>query len=191
VLFLGSGMAPNVQAARYLLDQVWPALQRRGAQHFALTVAGGVCSALAGRALPPGVQLAGVVADPATLYDTHGIVAAPVLSGGGLKIKVAEALGAGAAVVALPLAAEGLEEAVVQGALRVVDGPEAFADALLTLWQQPAAARQQGEAALHWARQRLSPHAAFAPLDALLASCETSRQAAAHGAPAPAGVQGI
>jgi len=178
VLFLGSGMAPNIQAVIFLLDEVWPALQRLGAPAFPLTVAGGVCSALAGRPLPPGVELAGVVADTARLYDTHAIVAAPVLTGGGLKIKVAEALGAGAAVVAMPLAAEGLEDAVNAGALRVVDGPDAFAAALLELLNDASAAVSLGTAALCWSAANLSSKAAYAALNALLTtesgSCDGS-----------------
>jgi glycosyltransferase involved in cell wall biosynthesis len=181
VLFLGSGMAPNQQAAAFLLDEVWPALQRRGLQAIPLTLAGSVCDALRGRVLPPGVVLAGQVPDVGDLYSTHAIVAAPLFAGGGLKIKVAEALGAGAAVLATPLAAEGLRDAVACGALQVADGAEGFAAALLGLLLEPARVAALGEAAARWAAAHLSPEVAFAPLDAFISSLpQPGVPAAAH-----------
>lgn len=55
-----------------------------------------------------GVELAGFLPDLRAAYERSAIVVVPLLSGGGTKLKVLEAMAMGRAVVATPVGAEGI-----------------------------------------------------------------------------------
>jgi glycosyltransferase involved in cell wall biosynthesis len=76
-----------------------------------------------------------------------GVYACPMESGTGMKYKLIEAMAAGAAAVATPLACQGL--AVRDGVeLRIADDDEAFAAALVATLRSPGGL---GEAARRYA----------------------------------------
>jgi glycosyltransferase involved in cell wall biosynthesis len=87
--------------------------------------------------------------------DRAAVVAAPLASGGGMRVKVLEALAAGKAVVASPLAAEGLGGAPLLRA----DGDEETAEAISGLIDDrdrraALAARAREWALVHLGRER-------------------------------------
>lgn len=88
--------------------------------------------ALEGRALPPGVEPLGWCDDLATFWAAADVVLVPLRVGGGIKVKVLEALRAGALTVTTPIGAEGLPAAARDALLIAADGP-AFVDAALQL----------------------------------------------------------
>ena len=84
-----------------------------------------------------GVEVTGWVEDVTPYVDAAAVVAAPLSLGGGMRIKILEALVAGKAVVATTRAAEGLH--VLEGEHIVLrDEDEAFADAIAELLSNPA-----------------------------------------------------
>ncbi len=99
---------PNVDAAIRLAGRIFPRL-RQGRQELTL--------ALVGHDPPPAVRsLAGAgvdvqadVPDVLPYLDRACVVVVPLSSGGGMRVKVIEAVAAGKAIVASPMAAEGLE----------------------------------------------------------------------------------
>jgi glycosyltransferase involved in cell wall biosynthesis len=110
VLFVGNFRhTPNVDAATRLVFEIWPRVR---AQH-----ADAVLS-LVGPALPaPLVDAAGVAAqievtgavpEVEPYLERAAVCVAPLREGGGMRVKVIEALAAGKAVVASPLAVAGL-----------------------------------------------------------------------------------
>lgn len=165
--FLGSDMPPNRLALEELVFDIWPRLLRRGVGHAKLLVAGGVCSALQGRQLPAGVQPLGFVPDTADFYAQIGMVACPVRMGGGLKVKVVEALCQGKAVVTTAVGAEGME-GHPPGALQVHEDSTAMVDVLHHWLTAPAALQQAQRAALLYGRHSFSAAAAFGPLGRFL-----------------------
>jgi hypothetical protein len=138
IAFLGSyGHAPNLDAARVLLERVMPLVWRMAP----------IPCVLAGTGAPPWlrqraaaapeglVRLLDGLADTATLWRQVRVSAAPLRFGAGVKGKVLDSLAAGIPCVCSPMAAEGLD---LPPMLRVPDIP-AMAAALLRLHaEEPA-----------------------------------------------------
>lgn len=134
--FIGSfGHPPNCEALDYLLSEVVPrVLAKRPKTQF--VVAGREPPEWALRKGGEAVSFIGFVPTLADFYDRCGVVVAPLLSGGGVKIKVAEALCFGRALVTTPIGAEGLP--IVDGVHAFVrSDTEGFSDAVVTLLESP------------------------------------------------------
>ncbi|MBX7180539.1 MAG: glycosyltransferase family 4 protein [Bacteroidia bacterium] len=106
--FVGSmDWTPNSEGVLWFLNEIWPLLLAKlpQAQFF-----------LAGRSMPsaiqnidlPGFEKLGYVENLDEFWRKSGVLVAPLLSGGGLKIKIIEAMMHGLAVVTTPHGAEGL-----------------------------------------------------------------------------------
>ena len=78
------------------------------------------------------MELCGVVDDLCPVYSGSSLVLNPLRGGTGLKIKGAEALGAGRAVVSTPSAAQGLERALERGLVVSKSAPK-MASTVLSL----------------------------------------------------------
>ena len=96
----------------------------------------------------------GQVADLAPLLRDAAVVVAPLLEGGGTRLKIVEAWSQGKAVVTTTKGIEGLPRS--ESAVAVVDAAPAFADRLHELLTDAARRRTMGAAALALFRQRLS-----------------------------------
>lgn len=110
LLFVGSfGHAPNRSAAEFLVDKVWPRIAQYD-RNMSLVLAGGgpapFLASLAARG--PRISVPGFVRDLDVLYRDCRLVAAPLTEGGGIKIKILEAMAAGIPVVTTPIGAEGI-----------------------------------------------------------------------------------
>ncbi|MDQ4096707.1 MAG: glycosyltransferase family 4 protein [Actinomycetota bacterium] len=144
----GFGYQPNLDAARFLLEQVWPRLQ--GADpDLRLRLVG----RRAARALAPwaGAHGADVVSDPDSVepfYREASVILTPVRHGGGAQLKVTEALARGRVVVATPFSAAAAPPAARDGVL-VADRANDFAGRILALWRDPPD---------RWARERALVH---------------------------------
>jgi polysaccharide biosynthesis protein PslH len=91
----------------------------------------------------PGVEVTGTVPEVRRHLAAARVAVAPLLSGGGSRLKVLEALEAGRPVVATAVGAEGLEHLAGRG-LVVADGARPFAEALTGLLADPARAERLG-----------------------------------------------
>ena len=153
VVFVGSfAHAPNLEAAERLAGEIHPRVRAR-LPDAELTLVG--ADPPAGLAGLPGVVVTGQVPDAATFVDAAAVVAAPLESGAGVRIKVLDAVARGKPLVATTRAVEGLELVDGEHAL-IRDGDEAFADALVALLEDPAARVRLGAAARAWAEDNLS-----------------------------------
>jgi glycosyltransferase involved in cell wall biosynthesis len=148
VLFVGNYRhAPNVDAAKRLA-RILPELKRRSPS---------VSLAIVGEHAPGGLAETGAVVvgrvpDVEPWLAAAAIVAAPLHSGGGTRVKVLEALRAGKAVVGTALAFEGLD--VVDGRDVVIANDDtALTDALERLIADPERRRSLGAAAHAWAER--------------------------------------
>ncbi|MDH4985112.1 glycosyltransferase family 4 protein [Aminobacter anthyllidis] len=109
LLFIGHlNYPPNLEAARRLATQILPRLQAKlgGAR---LIIAGrSPHRSLADVAALPDVELIANPDDLAELYSRAHLAIVPLVSGGGTRLKILEAMAWGLPVVATRLAAEGL-----------------------------------------------------------------------------------
>jgi glycosyltransferase involved in cell wall biosynthesis len=99
--------------------------------------------------------ITGRVEDVGPYVDAASLVALPIRLGGGMRVKLLEALAAGKAVVASPVAAAGLELADGEQ-LVLADTDEQFATAIARLLGDPGARVRLGAAAREWALANLS-----------------------------------
>jgi glycosyltransferase involved in cell wall biosynthesis len=146
VLFIGSFRHfPNILGYRYLLDGVWPTLQR-ACPELKLTVVAGADHAYYWRRHmgadlappPPGVELLDFVADVRPLYVRATVVAAPLEVSAGTNLKVLEALAMERALVSTPVGVAGLGLTPGETAL-LADRPSDFAASVLSLlWNRAA-----------------------------------------------------
>lgn len=110
VLLLGSyNYQPNIRAAEYLIEYIWPLIKRRQA-NAKLLIAGRSPQNIAqfDRKLAD-IEFTGFVKDLSTIYRRARLVCAPIFSGGGTRIKIIEASSFGIPVVATPFGARGLD----------------------------------------------------------------------------------
>lgn len=170
--FLGGDSPMNRDGARWLLDQVWPAIAPLGA---ALHIAGGVCAGLPDR---PGVTLHGEVPDHHAFLDTLDIAVNPVAYGGGLKIKTVEYLRHGLPSV---LTAEALTGIVggANEAYALATDRAAFVAALAALVSDAGLRARMGEAAFALGARLFGPETLDGPMRSLAALA----RAAPLGAP--------
>lgn len=122
---------PNRDGAAWILDEVLPLVRARRSD-VVLDVVGPGSESLGGP---------GLVADLAPAYRSAAVALVPVRRGSGTRIKALEAWAHGVPVVATTLGVEGL--GARDGVdLRVADTPEAFADAVVSLLDDPDEARR-------------------------------------------------
>jgi len=169
LLFIGNFVhPPNVTAATRLANNILP-LVRAVVPDAELTIVGPAPPAtLRGRA-SEGIVASGEVPDLYPLFDAASVVVAPLHSGGGMRVKVAEALAAGKAVVASALAAEGL--AVTSGdQLLLAESDQQVASACVGLLRDPQARAALARRARAWAEHHLGWEAPVAAFEQLYAS---------------------
>jgi len=85
----------------------------------------------------PGIDVVGEVADVTPYYARAGVFVCPLREGSGTRLKILEAMALGNPVVSTRIGAEGIQVRHEQDVL-LADQPEAFAEQVLSLLQQPA-----------------------------------------------------
>lgn len=158
-LFAGSLGLHNVDGLRWFLGEVWPAVISRvpGARFH---VCGAVCEAVTDRG--PGVVFRGQVSDLTKEYDEASLGIICLRSGGGLKIKIVEALSHGLPCVTTTIGAQGLERDDASPFV-VADAAEDFADRVVDLLTDEGA-RRRLKAGVPGFCARYAPERVFADL---------------------------
>lgn len=135
--FIGSlDFLPNQEAAQWILDELWPRVIAQMPEA-RLAIAGSNAPAwLAPRVL-------GRVPDAQAFMSSMSVMIAPLFAGGGMRIKVLEAMALGKPVVATPLGKGGVDV----DELLVAEDADSFAAAVVRLLRDPAFAQGLGEAA--------------------------------------------
>lgn len=142
-LFVGGGFFGNIEAMRWYARDVAPRLRMH------TLVVGRGLEALG--PMPDNVERVGPVDDLSPFYAGAALVIAPILSGSGMKTKVAEALMHGKRVVGTSEAFTGYAPEVV-AANRLCDDPADFAAAINAALAAPPPAFDPALRALYEAR---------------------------------------
>jgi len=145
VVFFGTlNYFPNQDGVRYLLEEIWPLVQRSHPQAL-LKVIGSHPTPEVLRHQGPAVDIVGLVEDVRPHLAQASAIVVPLRVGGGTRFKVLEALAMGRPVVSTRLGAEGIDVAAERDIL-LADGPEPFAAAVGRLLDDPALGRRLGAA---------------------------------------------
>ena len=128
----GLDWPPNEVGLRWFVDRVFPTiLERAPDTHLAVLARGSDARPwLTGH---PSIHLMPAESRPAELFASSRVSIAPLLEGGGVRVKILESLAAGCPVVATSIGGEGLE---LEGLFHT-DDPAAFAQACLKHLETP------------------------------------------------------
>jgi glycosyltransferase involved in cell wall biosynthesis len=159
VIFTGSmDYHPNEQAAHYFADAIWPRVRAEVTDPTWYLVGAHPPASFKRLAAIPGVIVTGAVPETQPYLAEAAVAVAPLLVGGGTRLKILEALAMGKAVVTTSLGCEGLD-VVPSEHLLVADEPGAFAEAVTRLLRDPdqrarlgAAGRELVERAYGWSK---------------------------------------
>lgn len=148
LVFTGSmDWMPNEDAMKWFAADILPLVQAR-VPDVTVTVVGRNPPA-AIRALAdvhPSIRVTGSVPDVRPYIERAAAFIVPIRVGGGTRLKIFEAMAMERPVISTAIGAEGLP--VRDGVDAVLaDGPQAFADAVVALLEDPARADQIGQAA--------------------------------------------
>lgn len=150
-LFLGDyKYFPNADAVLYFAQEILPLVRRRYPDFQFVVVGKDPTSDM--RALQesiPGITLTGMVDDTRPYLQRATMFVCPLRSGSGTRFKLLEALACGCPVISTTIGAEGLH-AVDGQHLLLRDTAESFADAIVTLIEDPVQAAALGRTGREW-----------------------------------------
>lgn len=109
IVFTGAmNYQPNIDAALFLINDIFPRIQAAHPEAELLIVGHSPVPALVAAGQRPGVTVTGFVDDVRPYLERAAVFAAPLRFGAGIQNKVLEAMAMEVPVVATPLAADGL-----------------------------------------------------------------------------------
>jgi polysaccharide biosynthesis protein PslH len=146
VVFTGTmSYLPNIQAILYFTDQIWPAIVQRVPNARLEVVGQSPPPDVLALARDPRIEVTGFVPDVRPYLSNAGAVIAPLLIGGGTRLKILEAMSMERPIVSTSLGCEGID--VQDGRhLLIADEPGAFADRLVDVLNDPQRYRMLGHA---------------------------------------------
>jgi glycosyltransferase involved in cell wall biosynthesis len=152
LLFYGNFLhPPNIDAAKRLINSIFPQVKREFPD-LILYIVGDHLPAELQKKADDNIVIPGRVPNLFPYLDRAALVVAPLYQGGGMRIKVLEALAAGKAVVATPLAVEGLE--VTDGEqVALAEDDDEFAGQVLHLLNNAGERAKLGQQAYAWAKE--------------------------------------
>ncbi|MCI8518357.1 MAG: glycosyltransferase family 4 protein [Hungatella sp.] len=110
LLFFGGYYLPNVHGIHWFIKNVFHEISDTAE----LIVAGYGMDQLEGQNYPAGVRIQGFVEELESVYRDADVIISPIFEGGGMKVKVAEAMAFGKVVVGSDESFEGYQEKIPQ-----------------------------------------------------------------------------
>src|ERR687891_2621311 len=152
ILFVGNfAYEPNTDAALYFSRDIFP-LILKDVPDVQLFLVGNapspeICSLTSNKQ----IEVTGSVASLIPFYKHADVVVCPLRIGGGVKVKVLEALSFGKAIVSTSVGTQGLD-LLTHKAIAIADDPTDFAENVVRLLVQPEERQIQEREALAYAR---------------------------------------
>ena len=174
IVFVGNFMhPPNADAARFLVEEIFPPLREQFADLELYVVGPGAPPWLVSSEAD-GIFVTGLVASVAPHLARATVVVAPIRQGGGMRVKVLEAMAAGRAIVATPLAVEGINAADGRELLVAGDAAD-FRRRIAELLDDPTRRSALGRAARARVAEEHSSAAVAAAYESVYARLAASR----------------
>ena len=168
VAFCGNmGYAPNIVAARFLVDEIAPAFETRTGRPLRILLCGAQPAAAVLALRQDHVTVVADVPDIRSAYLAAPVFAAPMLVNTGLQNKLLEALALERACVTTPRALSAMD-VDVQGAVRSADDADEFAAHIADLLEAPEATAAMGRTGRNVVQQHFGWKAASVTLVTLL-----------------------
>ena len=159
LLFVGGFRhQPNVLALKYFVEQILPKIKIECPEMHIKVVGTGLDIALVHLLKSVGVDYLGRVDDLGEIYRQSRVVIAPLVSGGGKKGKIGEALSYGLPVVTTSIGAEGFDFENEKDAF-VSDDPDVFVKYILDLEKDEVLWNKSSLLAYNYAKSNLDPSA--------------------------------
>jgi glycosyltransferase involved in cell wall biosynthesis len=154
LLFVGNFRhSPNTDAAVRLMSVIFPRVHAHF-QALSLHIVGDQPTSRMCQLANENIVVTGRVPDVIPYLDRAALVVVPLRLGGGMRVKVLEALAAGKAVIASPLAVEGLD--LVDGEhVLLAETDQQFCDAIVQLLAHPERRTALAARARAWASTNL------------------------------------
>lgn len=145
---------PNVEGVLWFAKAVYPLVKREAPEvNFAIVGARPPASVRRLADLDPSIKVTGYVEDPQPYLEQTAALIVPVHAGGGMRVKILEALARGLPIVSTTIGYEGID--LIPGEhLLVGDTPEDFAAALIRILRDPALGRRLATAGRRLAEER-------------------------------------
>jgi len=104
----GMDWMPNQQGLDWFLEEVWPSVKSKFPQ-IQLHIAGKAMPEKYYRLTDSAIQIHGLVPDAVEYLQNYEIFIVPLLSGGGMRLKVVEGMAVGKCILSTTIGAEGVE----------------------------------------------------------------------------------
>jgi glycosyltransferase involved in cell wall biosynthesis len=169
LVFVGSFIhPPNTEAAVRLIEAIFPCVRKQFPE-LVLYVVGDGPPEWMRKIAGENVIVTGRVPDTISYLDRAAVVAVPLRLGGGMRVKVLEALAAGKAIVASPLAIEGLDVAHEEQVV-LAETDQQFCEAIGDLLRNPERRAALATRARTWACANLTWEKSVASYERLYTS---------------------
>jgi glycosyltransferase involved in cell wall biosynthesis len=156
---------PNIDAVNWFIREIYPIVrQHRPDVQFDVVGSRPPAELLALNDAGLGINVTGYVEDPTPYQRRAAVMIVPLLAGGGMRVKILNALAEGIPIVSTTLGYEGI--AVTPGKdILVGDTPEEFASAVLSLLNDSDLANQIADRGRQMVVEKYDYRAACCPLD--------------------------
>jgi glycosyltransferase involved in cell wall biosynthesis len=154
VLFVGDyTYPPTHDGAIFLLAEIWPRVVAANSKARLSIVGRGITDEIRSQARRTSdVELVGYVTSVRDALDATDVFVCPLRAGGGVKVKMLEAISRGVPVVTTSVGAQGLPQKIV-AEMAVQDNPVTFAGEINRLLADPNARKRHRDALLDAARE--------------------------------------
>ena len=158
---------PNVDGVLWFAREVWPLIRaRRPATAFEVIGARPPQQIVSLAQNGNGIHVTGYVEDLTPYLAQTGVFVVPLRAGGGMRVKILNALAQGLPIVSTRLGCEGIRVTHERDIL-IADTPAEFADAVLRLLEDPALAARLSDNGRRLAETVYDYRVACRPLDAI------------------------
>ena len=158
VLFVGAlNRPPNLEAIEWFIDDCWPVIRREVPAAVFHIVGHGLPESHRIRwALDPAIKIVGAVESVELHYKSAAVFVAPILTGGGIIVKILDGLASGVPVVTTSRGNEGRGAEDGKSVL-IADTPDVFASSVIRLLRNQEFRDAVGLAGKQYVEQVFSP----------------------------------